>query len=118
MATISPVLTLMTNPAAAFALNFSRAFDQFVAQRELHAQIERKIDRPLQPIGRQPRHMQGGKPLAVEPLLDAGDALVVDVDVADHVRDLRPVGIDALVLLEEADARNPEAMHFAHAASA
>ncbi len=46
--------------------------------------------------------------VAVDPLLDAGDALIVDVDVADHVRDLGAVRIDALVLGEEADARQAE----------
>ena len=53
-----------------------------------------------------------GEPAAVEPFLDAGDALVVDVDVADHVRDLGAVRIDALVLGEEADAGNAEPVDF------
>ena len=52
--------------------------------------------------------MQRGEPLPVQPFLDAGDALVVDIHVADLVRDHRPVGIDALVLGEEADAGNAE----------
>ena len=39
-----------------------------------------------------------------------GDALVVDVDVADQVRDFGPTGIDALVLGQEADAGNAEAV--------
>jgi hypothetical protein len=52
--------------------------------------------------------VQRGEPLPVQPLLDAGDALVVDIDVADLVRDCRAVGIDALVLGEEADAGNAE----------
>ena len=49
--------------------------------------------------------MQRGKAVAVEPLLHAGDALVIDVDVADHVRDFGAVGIDPLVLIEKADPR-------------
>ena len=64
--------------------------DEFVAQRELHAQIERELDRPLQPVGGKPRHVQRGEPLPVQPFLDAGDALVVDIDVAD--RGARPSG--------------------------
>ncbi len=38
-------------------------------------------------------------------------ALVVDIDVTEEMRDLRSVGIDALVLGQEADARNAEPVH-------
>ena len=48
---------------------------------------------------------------AVGPFLDAGDALIVDVDVADQVRDLGRVRIDPLVLGEKADAGNAEPMN-------
>ena len=79
-------------------LELFRGGDQFVAQRVLDAQIDREFDRLLQPVGGEARQVQRRKPAAVEPLLDPGDALVVDVDVADQVRDLGAVGIDALVL--------------------
>ncbi len=52
--------------------------------------------------------MQVGEPARVEPFLDAGDALIVDVDVADEMGDLGTVRIDALVLGQEADAGNAE----------
>ena len=74
----------------------------------MHAQIERELHRLLQPVGGKSRHMQRGEPLPVQPLLDAGDALVVDIDVADLVRHHRAVRIDALVLGQEADAGNAE----------
>ena len=90
--------TSTTRPAAAFALNLSRGGDQLVAQRVLDAQVDGELDRLLQPVGGEPGQMQVGEPAAVEPFLDAGDALVVDVDVADQVRDLVAVRIDALVL--------------------
>ena len=93
-------------------LEFLARRDELVAQRVLHAQIERELDRLLQPVGGEPRHVQRGEPLPVEPLLDAGDALVVDIHVADLVRDHRPVRIDALVLGEEADAGNAEPVDF------
>ena len=93
-------------------MNLLRGDDQLVAHRVLHAQIDRELDRLLQPVGGEPRHVQRGKPAAVEPFLDAGDALVVDVDVADQVRDLGAVRIDALVLGEEADARQAEPVDF------
>ena len=109
---ISPVRTSVTRPAAAFALNLSRGRDQLVAHRMLHAQIDRELDRLLQPVGRKARHVQVGKPAAVEPFLDAGDALVVDVDVADQMRDLGAVRIDALVLGEKADAGKAEPVDF------
>ncbi len=99
-------------PDDALALNFSRALIEFVAQRVLHAQIERELHRPLQPVGGEPGHVQRGEPLPVQPLLDAGDALVVDIDEADVVRHDRAVGIDTLVLGEEADAGNAEPVNF------
>ena len=55
--------------------------------------------------------MQVGEAAPVEPFLDAGDALVVDIDVADEVGDLGAVRIDALVLRQEADAGLAEAMN-------
>src|SRR4029077_3500478 len=64
----------------------------------------------LQPISRKPRGVQRREAVAVEPLLDARDALIVDVHEANEMRDLGPVGIDALVLVEEADAGNAEAV--------
>ena len=48
--------------------------------------------------------MQRHQALAVEPFLDAGDALIVDVDAAEQMRDFGAVGIVALVLRQEADA--------------
>src|SRR5207253_6549786 len=40
--------------------------------------------------------------------LHAGDALVVDIDQANQMRDLRAGRIDALVLAQKADAGNAE----------
>ena len=110
MATISPVRTSVSRPAAATALYFSRAAIEFVAQRVLHAQVDGELDRLLQPVGGEPGEMQIGEAALVEPLLDPGDALVVDVDVSDDVRHLGAVRIDALVLRQEADAGKTEPM--------
>ena len=82
--------------------------DQLVAQRVLDPQVDRKLDRLLQAVGGESRQMQIGEPAAVEPFLDAGDALIVDIDVADHMRDLGAVRIDALVLRQEADPGHAE----------
>ena len=105
---ISPVRTSVNRPAAAIALNLSRGRDQLVAHRVLHAQVDRKLDRLLQPVGGEAGQVQIGEPARVEPFLDAGDALVVDIDVTDDVRDLGAVRIDALVLGQEADAGKAE----------
>ena len=86
-------------------LEFGARGDQLVAQRMLHAQIDGELDRSLQPVGGKPRHMQRGEAMPVEPLLHAGDALVVDIDVAEKVRNLGAVRIVAFVLVQEADAR-------------
>ena len=74
----------------------------------LDAQVDGELDRLLQPVAGEPRQMQIGEPARVEPFLDPGDALVVDIDVADQMRDLRAIRIDALVLAQKADARYAE----------
>src|SRR5437773_5634836 len=56
--------------------------------------------------------MQRREAAAVEPPLHAGDALVIDIHVTYQVRDLGAVRIGALVLVEEADARNAEPPDF------
>ncbi|MGY3456969.1 hypothetical protein ACVWW5_002419 [Bradyrhizobium sp. LM3.4] len=81
---------------------------EFVAQGVLDAQIDRELDRLLQPVGGKTCAVEIGQPLIVEPLLHAGDALVVDVDETDEVGDLVAGRIDALVLAQEADAGNAE----------
>src|SRR5258708_2836950 len=52
--------------------------------------------------------MQVREAARIEPFLDAGDTLVVDIDVADEMGDLRAVWIDALVLGQKSDARKAE----------
>jgi hypothetical protein len=84
-------------PEVAIALYFSRG-DELLAQRVLHAQIEREFDRLLQAVGGETSQMQRGEPLPVDPLLDTGNALVVDIHMPDLVRDHSAIGIDALVL--------------------
>src|SRR5215472_18668181 len=79
----------------------------------LHPQIDRKLDRRLQPVSGEPRQMQRGQALIVEPALDAGGTLIVDIDAADQMRDLGAVRIGALVLVEEADARQALPINFA-----
>ncbi len=93
-------------------MEFFLGLEQFVAQRVFDAQVDRQFHRPLQPIGGEARAMQIGKAVGVEPFLHPGDALVVDVDEADQVRDFVAGGIDALVLAQEADAGNAEAVNF------
>ena len=92
-------------PAAAMVWNLVAGGEKLVAQRVLHAQIDRKLDRILQAVGGEPRHVQSRKPVAVEPLLHAGDALVVDIDMTQDVRSFIAARIVALVLRQEADAR-------------
>ena len=85
--------------------------EQFVAQRVLDAQIDRQFDRPLQPVGGKAGAMQIGQTVVVEPFLHPGDALVVDIDQADQMRDFGAGRIDPLVLAQEADAGNAEAVN-------
>ena len=67
-------------------LEFIARRHQLFPQRVLRAQVDCQIDRTLQLIGCKPRHVQCGEALPIQPLLDTGDALVVDVHVADLVR--------------------------------
>ena len=76
----------------------------------LDAQIDGELDRLLQAVGGEAGEMQIGEPARVEPFLDTGDALIVDIDVADDVRDLGAVGVDPLVLGQEAEAGDAEAV--------
>ena len=92
-------------------LEFRARGNQLVAHGVLDAQVDGKLDRLLQAVGGEPGQVQVGEPAPVEPLLDAGDALIVDIDVADEMGDLGAVRIDALVLRQEADAGQPEAMN-------
>ena len=84
--------------------------EQFVAQRVLDAQIDRQFHRLLQAVGGKARAVQIGQTIAVEPFLHSGDALVVDIDETNQVRDFGAGRIDPLVLAQEADAGNAEAM--------
>ena len=77
----------------------------------LHPQIDGELDRLLQAVAGKAGHVQVGQPATVEPFLDAGDALIVDIDVTDEMGNLGAIGVDALVLRQEADAGNPEPMN-------
>ncbi|MHC2378599.1 hypothetical protein ACVIHA_002974 [Bradyrhizobium liaoningense] len=48
--------------------------EELVAQRMLDAQIDRELDRLLQPVGGKAGAVEIGEPLIVEPLLQARDA--------------------------------------------
>src|SRR5262249_19982080 len=90
---------------------FTRS-DELVPQRILYAQVDCKFDRPLQLIGGEARHMQRSETLSIKPFFNSGDPLVVDVHMANLVRDDRPAWIDTFVLRKQADAGNAEAMNF------
>ncbi len=73
MATTSPVRTSSTTPAEAFGLELLARGDELVAQRVLDAQVDRKRDRLLLPVGGEAGAVQVREPARVEPLFDAGD---------------------------------------------
>jgi len=58
----------------------------------LDAQVDRELDRLLQPVGCEPGEMQISKPVAVKPFLDSRNALVVDVDVTMMCAAATPFG--------------------------
>ena len=55
--------------------------------------------------------MKIGEPLPVDEFLHAGDADVIDIGEAEHMRADRAIGIDALVLGDEADAGQAKVKH-------
>src|SRR5262249_61485311 len=79
----------------------------------LGARVDGEFARGLQPVGGEPRGVEVGKPVAVEPFFDAGDTLIVDIDVADDMGHERTVWIHALVFLHETKSGEAEAVDFA-----
>src|SRR6202022_2889319 len=79
-----------------------------IAYGMLHPQVDRELYRLLQPVGRKACRMQRREPVAVEPLLHSGNALIFDVEQTDQGRGLGAAWIGALVLIQEAEARNAE----------
>ena len=82
---------------------------QFVAQDVLDAHVDRQAHRLEIAAAREAGRMQIAEPVVVDVLLDAGDALIVDVDQAEDVRGGRAARIEAALLGQEADAGNAEA---------
>src|SRR5262249_4097808 len=82
--------------------------NEFVAQRVLYAQVDREVYGSLQLISGKSRHVQCGEPLAIQPFFNARDALIVDIDVTNLMRDDGAVRINAFVFGEEANTRNAE----------
>src|SRR5260370_643716 len=74
--------------------------------------IDAEADRLLLAVDAETGAVQIGKTAVVDPFLDAGVALIVDIDVTNNVREFVAVRIDAFVLGQESDARNAEAVHF------
>ena len=86
---------------------------QFVAQRVRRLEIERQAHRLQRVrIDAETGDMRIGQALLIEIFLHAGDADIVLVDEADDMRADRSVGIDALVLGQEADAGQAEMEDF------
>ena len=102
----SPVRTSSTTPAAAFALNLSRAATSSSRSACWTRRSTDSVDRLLLAVGREAGAVQIGEPCAVEPLLDAGDALVVDVDVAED--DARPPARSDRRACSRSGSRRPE----------
>ena len=95
-------------PGRRLGLVFFLRLHQLVAQRMFDAQVDRQFHRALQAIGGKAGAVQIGQTVIVQPLLHPGDALVVDVDQSDQMRDRCAGRIDALVLAQKADAGNAE----------
>ena len=88
---------------------------QFIAHHVLDAQVERQLDRLERTArsrcaGSEARVLQVVQERAVDVLFHAGDAVIVDVDAAEHMRSGRSAGIETAVLDAKADAGNTELM--------
>ena len=78
----------------------------------LDAKIERELNRRLIAVGSESGAVQIGEPVSVEPFLEAGDALVIYVDMTNDVRRLGALGVDTLGLVQKSEAGDAEFMHF------
>ena len=85
--------------------------DEFVAEDVLDAHVDRQLHRLEIVRPAEARLVQVAEPAVVDIFLDAGDALIVDVDEADDMRGGGTAGIEAPVLGEEADAGNAEVVN-------
>ena len=81
---------------------------QLVVQDVLDAEIDRQAHRLDVLVAGEAGGVKIGEAVVVDVFLEAGDALVVDVDEAEDVGGGRPAGIEAAALLQEADAGNAE----------
>ena len=88
---ISPVRTSVEEARRGHGLELLAGGDELVTQRVLHAKIEWQARSDFAVFGGQARHVQIRQAAAVQPFLDAGDALIVDIDVTDDVRELGAV---------------------------
>src|SRR5262249_56521001 len=100
-------------PARRKGAKFGARCGEFLMKTVRNAKIAAQLDGFLQAIREKPRHMQSGQSLTIEPFLDPGDALIVDIDVADQVRNLGAIGIIAFVLVEKTDAGQALAINLA-----
>jgi hypothetical protein len=67
------------------------------------------VEHVLQPdIDRQAQRFRAVFQVVVERLLDAGNAVAVDIGITDDLRDLAALGIEAALVGFERDARNAE----------
>src|SRR3546814_2030803 len=76
----------------------------FVAHHMLHADVEAQFERIA--------GARGIAQLLVEMLLDAGNALAVDIGVAQHMDGQRTLRIDAALLVMEIEAGHAKAVDF------
>ena len=94
------------------ALNSSMAWSNSSRIACLHTQINGKRDRRKVGCACQKADtLQVLQALTVNPFLDPGNALVVNIGIAEHMGCGDTVGIDTLVLGQKTDPGNAEAMH-------
>ena len=97
---------------AGLGLEVLDALGELVADRELRAQVDGELDRLQVGLLRDEAEIvQGLVALVVDVLLHTGDADIVEVGRADDVGGGDPVRIDALVVGQEADAGDAEAVN-------
>ncbi len=87
------------DPGGALGAEILDHLQQFFAQDELHAGIERQLDWLAVPFC-------GG----VEPAFDPGQTLIVDAAIAHDMRGQIPIGVEAALLRREIEPGNAEAV--------
>ncbi len=105
---ISPVRTSVRSAGCGDRLELAARRDELVPHGMLNAQVDGELDRLLQPVAGEPRQVQISEPAASSHFSMPAMPWLSILTWPIRCETCGPVRIDALVLAQEADARDAE----------